>query len=272
MTCRYGTSILQTPLFKIINFVLNTNTFSYENQINRFWTSYTVLFTLTFSSLNTHKYAYMRSLINPCTCIYFIQCIQVLQVFNLFFFFIWSAKMTSALYQRGLFPSLLQHEKDEKNWKTYFYWQEMYWHYTVNWDWHLWPGMHTHVLFFFFSPQKQCVTFPPFFQNRSCCSFSQPSIIWEFWEGSSSERHVSTYRCTDLPFRNNTLQLLHFKLLSQLRILQIWRILLKTYWERNYADKEKTLPSSESSFNTGSIIQKLITDNCNVSGITQFQM
>lgn len=43
------------------------------------------------------------------------------------------------------------------------------------------------------------------------------------------------------------------------------------YLEWNYADKEKSLSTSLFSFNTGTIIQKLITDNCSVSGITQFQ-
>lgn len=40
------------------------------------------------------------------------------------------------------------------------------------------------------------------------------------------------------------------------------------YLEWNYADKEKSLPTSLFSFNTGTIIQKLITDNYSMSGIT----
>lgn len=54
-------------------------------------------------------------------------------------------------------------------------------------------------------------------------------------------------------------------------ILQIWRILLKMYLKWNYADKEKSLPTSLFSFKTATIIQKLITDNYSMSGITQFQ-
>lgn len=86
--------------------------------------------------------------------------------------------------------------------------------------------------------------------------------------GMPTEYHTHTH--THTLFNNNAPQLLHFSLLSQLYILQILCFLPKAYLQRNYTDEEKNLPISEPSLKTSNTVQKLITDNCSMSVITQF--